>query len=159
MFKQYPTLIFCQVTLHPNDFTYPCWNGLIQSLNIVYGETFPHTSNFGNKFILGVDVFPAIGCSALFMRSQTFSHTIKFGDCADHVVQFYIIFLFVVFGNLGTMYRCVIILKPLEFRPHSYPIFFNYVPYICHISLLFQYISYLEPIEFKSSRYCYNARQ
>ena len=54
--KQYPTLIFCQVTLHPNDFTYPCWNGLIKSLNIVDGDTFPHTSNFGNKFVLGVDV-------------------------------------------------------------------------------------------------------
>jgi hypothetical protein len=33
-------------------------------------------------------MFPAIGCSALFMRSQTFSHTFKSGDCADHVVQF-----------------------------------------------------------------------
>jgi len=49
------------VTLHPNDFTYPCWNqwnGLIKSLNIVliYRETFPHTSSFGNKFVMGVDV-------------------------------------------------------------------------------------------------------
>jgi hypothetical protein len=29
---------------------------LIKSLKIVYGETFPHTLNCGNKFVLGVDV-------------------------------------------------------------------------------------------------------
>jgi len=27
-----------------------------KSLDIVYGETFPHTSNFGKKFVVGVEV-------------------------------------------------------------------------------------------------------
>ena len=71
------------MTLHPNDFPNLCWNGLIKSLNIDYGETFPHTSNFGNKFALGADV-STDGCSALFMRSQTFSRT----ETAGHVVQY-----------------------------------------------------------------------
>ena len=33
-------------------------------------------------------MFLAIGCIGLFMWSQTFSHTIKFGDCAGHVVTY-----------------------------------------------------------------------
>jgi hypothetical protein len=27
-----------------------------KSLDIVYGETFPQTSNFGDKFVVGVEV-------------------------------------------------------------------------------------------------------
>ena len=87
------------MTIHPNDFAYPCWNGLIQSLNIVYGRL-SHTHRISAISLFWVLMFPAIGFSALFMRTQAFSHTFKSGDCAGHVVQF-ILFscFFLYFGH------------------------------------------------------------
>jgi hypothetical protein len=55
-------------------------------------------------------MFPVIGCSAFFMESKTFSHTFRSGNGWPRCT-IYIIFLFVVFCNSGTMYRYIITLK------------------------------------------------
>ena len=66
---------------YANDFTYPCWNDLIKSLNIVHGETFPRTSNVGKKFVLCFDVssdcfvVPSL-CEAKHFRTRLSPETV-----------------------------------------------------------------------------------
>ena len=76
--------------------------------------TFPHTRWLSSKGSFWVLMSPAIGCSALFMRSQTFSHPFKSGDCWPRST-IYIIFLFAAFCNSATMYIvCFIVLKDIH---------------------------------------------
>ena len=84
------------MTIHPNDFAYPCWNGLIQSLDILYGRL-SDTHRISAISSFWVLMCPAIGFSALFKQTLTCSHKFKSGDCAGHVVQFILFSCFSVF--------------------------------------------------------------
>ena len=66
------------------------WFNTVPEYSLQGDITFPHTSNSGNKFVLGV----AVSSDGLYVvpslceAKHFHTHLLKAGDCADHVVQF-----------------------------------------------------------------------
>ena len=99
-----------------------------------------HTRRISIISSFWVLMFPAIGCSAFFMQSKTFSHTFRSGNGWPRCT-IYIIFLFVVFCNSGTMYRDIItlngrlIVRKISYKPQ---IIFKIIYIYLEINVLHQ---------------------